>query len=269
VRCDRGQATVEWLGVVGLVAGVFAALGTWAPAGAWRLGEGVLHSIVCNVGGWCEDSAALEKAYGERTAADLRRLAPLIVYERGSAQLPVDFRRCRRNWCSNGPDRGVPIARSGLGLRVTAFTHVVDERDRGGALYIQYWLYYSESFTGGIGRKLGPLARHWPGRHRDDWEGFQVRVSPDGTLSSRATAHGGYRSFKDREGWGPWTGLYRVSGGSHAGHLITHPTGERQTGSAALDLVPLETLPDPELNSFEVAPPWEKEVFHEPDSDTS
>jgi hypothetical protein len=221
------------------------------------------------VGGWCRDSEALEKAYGARVAADVRRLAPLIVYERGSAELPVDFRRCRRTWCADGPDRGAPTGESDYGQAVTVFTHVVDQRERGGSLYIQYWLYFPESFTGGIGRKLGRLKSLWPGFHRDDWEGFQVRVSPGGRLSSRATAHGGYRNFKDRRGWGPWTGIYRVSGGSHAGHLVTRPTGERRTGSSALDLVPLETLPYPELNRFEVDPPWKKEVFEDPESGAS
>jgi hypothetical protein len=269
VHRDHGQASVEWLGAVGLIALLFAALGAGASAATWRLGEGVLHAIVCNAGGWCEDSRALEHAYGERTAAEVRRLAPLIVYERGSAELPVDFRRCRRTSCSNGPDRGVPIARSDYGQSVTAFTHVVDERKEGGYLYVQYWLYYPESFTGGIGRKLGPLKGLWPGFHRDDWEGFQVRVSPSGTLSSRATAHGGYRSFKESDGWGPWTGVYRVSGGSHAGHLVTARTGERETASAALDLVPLETLPYPDFSRFDVDPPWKKAVFSDPESGSS
>jgi hypothetical protein len=228
-----------------------------------------MHAIVCNTGGWCEDSEALERAYGDDTGALVRRFAPLIVYERGSAQLPVDFRRCRRTSCADGPDRSAPIERSSLGMRTTGFTRVVDERSSGGALYIQYWLYFPESFTAGIGRKLGPFAKHWPGLHPDDWEGFQVRVGPGEKISSRASAHGSYRGFKDSSGWGPWTGVYRVSGGSHAGHLVTRPTGERQTGSASLDLVPLETLPYPDLSRFEVSPPWRKQVWSEPESGSS
>jgi hypothetical protein len=269
VESERGQAAAEWLGIVGVVALVFAALGAAAAGGTWRLGEGVLHTIVCNAGGWCEDSAALERAYGHRTSELVRRLAPLIVYERGSAQLPVDFRRCRRTSCSDGADRAVPIARSELGQSVTAFTRVLDERGSGGSLYIQYWLYFPESFTGGIARKLGRFAKLWPGFHADDWEGFQVRVQRGGKISSRASAHGSYRGFKDSAGWGPWTGIYRVSGGSHAGHLVTAPTGERETRPADVDLVPLETLPYPDLSRFEVSPPWRKEVFREPESGSS
>jgi hypothetical protein len=237
-------------------------------SGTWRLGEGVLHAIVCNAGGWCEDSHGLEHAYGADRAALVRRYAPLIVYERGSAEMPVDFRRCRATSCSDAPDRAMPVERSGAGLRATAFTRVAGGR-RGDPVYIQYWLYFPESFTGGIGRKLGPLASHWPGFHADDWEGFQVRVAADGTVSSRATAHGGYRGFKDMEGWGPWTGIYRVSGGSHAGHLVTMPTGERHTDSARLDLIPIESVPDQDLYRFEISPPWRKEVYRRPESGSS
>ena len=44
----------------------------------------------------------------------------------------------------------------------------VDKRQAGGALYLQYWFYYPESFSGGIGRIFG---HSWPGYHPDDWKG--------------------------------------------------------------------------------------------------
>jgi hypothetical protein len=267
-REQSGQAAVEWTALMAVVLAMLAFAGV-AGGGAWRLGEGILHAVACAAGNWCEHSDGLERAYGADTAALVRRFAPDVVYERGSAELPVDFRRCRRNDCSNGPDRPIAVDRSGAGLRTTAFTRVIDRRPSGGALYLQYWLYYPESFTGGIGRKLGPLANHWPGRHADDWEGYQVRIESGGGMSSRATAHGGYRGFKHSEGWGPWTGLYRVSGGSHAGHLITVAGDERRTGSAALDLVPLERMPDGDLYDFAVSPPWEKAVYRDPESGES
>ena len=134
-------------------------------------------------------------------------------YDRGSAALPIDFRRCRKTECSDGSDDAREIDRSRAGLPVTAFTRVVDRRGDGGPLYLQYWFYYPESFTGGIGRLFGDS---WPGYHPDDWEGYQVRVSPAGGVSARATAHGGYGA-----GWGPWTGWYACPGGSHAGQLRT------------------------------------------------
>jgi len=265
MRSERGQATVEWSGVALLLALLFAtAAFVVARTDAWRLADGVLHALVCAVEGGCEERDSLALAYGDETAALVRRYSPNVVYERRSAALPIDFRRCRKTDCSDGPDAASEIARSRAGLPVTAFTRVVDRRSRGGSLYLQYWFYYPESFTGGMGRKLGPLADDWPGFHRDDWEGYQVRVAPGGAVSARATAHGGYGA-----GWSRWTGWYRVSGGSHAGHLVHSNTGERTTSGAKLALIPLERLTGTGRYAFEVSPPWRKDVYRVPESASS
>jgi len=268
---EAGQATVEWTALVLLVALVFGALVVVSPKIAgWRLGSAILHGIVCAVQFGCkEDERSLERAYGKELAKQVRRYAPNIVYEQRSAGLPIDFRRCRTSDCSNGADRAAGIGDSTFGLPVTAFTRVVDKRSEGGATYFQYWFYYPESFSGGIGRKLGPLSNKWPGFHPDDWEGYQVRVGADGTTSARATAHGGYKNFKHSKGWGPWTGWYRVSGGSHAGHLVTGPTGERTTRRSGLTLTPVERLPDTDLYDFDVSPPWRKAVYRDPEANSS
>jgi hypothetical protein len=129
---------------------------------------------------------------------------------------------------------------------------------------VQYWFYYPESFSGGIGRKLGPFAHDWPGYHADDWEGYQVRIAPGGKVSARATAHGGYGA-----GWDSWTGWYRVSGGSHAGQLVAGAGGERTTGATGLDLVPLEGLQELSAVRFEISPPWRKDVYTSPESSAS
>jgi hypothetical protein len=135
-RCGSGQATVEWTGLLLLVALSLVGLGYVATrSGAWQLGDAILHAIVCAVGEGCPH--ALEDAYGKELAKTVREYAPNIVYERRSAELPIDFRRCRELRCSNGSDRAAPIAESGLGLPVTAFTRVVDRRDTSGALYLQ------------------------------------------------------------------------------------------------------------------------------------
>jgi hypothetical protein len=265
---DAGQATIEWSALVLLVALVLGALGYAATRGyAWKLGEEIADAIFCAALDECP--GALEDAYGEELAQAVRAYAPSIVYEHGSAELPVDFRRCRELECSNRPDEGAAIDESRLGLPVTAFTHVVDRRSGGGALYIQYWLYYPESFSGGIGRKLGPLSHKWPGFHKDDWEGYQVRISPDGQASARATAHGAYKNFKHSSGWGPRTGWYRVSGGSHAGHLVRSPGHERTTPAASLRLVPLESVGASDLYRFEISPPWRKAVYADPEWDSA
>jgi hypothetical protein len=267
-RSEAGQATVEWTALVLAIALALGALGYVAARGAsWRFGSEIFDAIVCAAGDGCPN--ALEDAYGEGLAEAVRRYAPSIAYERRSAQLPVDFRRCREPSCSNGSDRPAGIDESETGLPVTAFTRVMDRRGSGGPLYLQYWLYFPESFTAGIGRKLGPLADRWPGYHRDDWEGVQVRVAPGGAVTARATAHGGYRGGGGSRSWDGWSGWYRVSGGSHAGQLVTGAAGERTTSAERLRLVPLETLRATDLYRFEVLPPWQKAVYRDPEDVSS
>jgi hypothetical protein len=264
VRREGGQATVEWTALLLVLAMLFAGLAYAASrTEAWGVGEGIVHAIACGVGLGCDDGGpdALALAYGDETAKLVRRYAPNVAYEHRSAELPIDFRRCRKLECSNGPDDPREIDRSSAGLAVTAFTRVVDRRPAGGALYVQYWFYYPESFTAGIGRMFG---HRWPGYHPDDWEGYQVRVGPGGSVSARATAHGGYSG-----GWNRWTGWYRVSGGSHAGQVAGVSAGERTTRSSDLALAPLERLGDLELQRFSILPPWRKDVYRDPESPIS
>ena len=111
---EAGQATVEWVGLVLLVALLFAVGGLSLPKLAgWRLGAAVLHGLVCAVRGGCDDGdRSLERAYGVELAAAVREHAPQIVYERRSAELPIDFRSCRSVECSNGSDAPAEIDRS-------------------------------------------------------------------------------------------------------------------------------------------------------------
>jgi hypothetical protein len=60
-----------------------------------------------------------------------------------------------------------------------------------------------------------------------------------------------------------------VSGGSHAGHLVDGPSGERVTQASNLNLVPLERLQGAARYGFAVTPPWLKEVYTEPESASS
>jgi hypothetical protein len=265
MRREHGQAAVEWSATLLAVALALTGLAfVAARTDAWRLGDGVLHAMVCAVSQDCDaGEGALERAYGGEVATLVRRYAPNVAYERRSAQLPVDFRRCREVACANGPDEAADIDRSSAGLRVTAFTRVVDRRPSG-PLYLQFWFYYPESFSGGIGRTLGPLVDKWPGRHDDDWESYQMRLGSGGQISARATAHGGYSS-----GWSPWTGWYRVSGGSHAGQIVPRSEGERRTPSRGVELVPLEGLGGLEIQRFTISPPWRKDVYIEPESASS
>ena len=153
--------------------------------------------------------------------------------------------------------------------------------------------------------------------HEDDWEGGQVRVTPDG-VESRATSHHGYNydggpmswpsdaGLVSRSAWDRSTGKLFVSGGSHAGHvhenrrlavrrvghaaadlgvdayalgehrrpraklphrLTVPPARTRWTPASRLTLIPIETLGDGRSRPrFAITPPWEKEVYSDPEN---
>ena len=200
---QRGQATIEWTGLVLLVSLLLAALlavaATRLPA--TELARALAAKLVCAVrlSEACSAHPELVAAYGSELAAEIVADTPEIVYEEGMTALPVDFRACRERGCGNGPDSGA-VWTSDTGQPATAFVHVVDCRagpggtgrrrrrdcsgERAGNLYLQYWLYYEDSTS----------LRAVPGRvgsHEDDWEGYQVRIGSGGT-DARATSHHGY-----------------------------------------------------------------------------
>jgi hypothetical protein len=181
-------------------------------------------------------------------------------------------------------------------VQATAFTHVARS---GGSTYLQYWLYYPDSTTtwGGAAAVwrgvVDGVARtpSYPGFHRDDWEGYQVRIGASGRAVVRATAHRGYQYCKGSSSgcagrWGPATGWTRVSRGSHAGHIpLAGPRfhfapevpeapylHERWTTAPELRLVPLEPIDPRSYRSLEPGgpvPPWGKVVYRDPRSDST
>ena len=278
-RREQGQATLEWTAVVLLVCSALAA-GAYAAAAldaAW-IGRAIRCAILAGCGG---EDAELEAAYGADLAALVRAYAPGIVYEPGTRTLPVDFRQCRSRRCSDAPDLwAADVWRSNAGRQATVFTHAVDRRGHGGDAHIQYWLYYPDSTYLGLTR------------HDDDWESYQLRITPEGEVFARASAHHGYagrlhwpnlnelpfepalpgsyrgrRVVRRRTGaWTPMTGWTRVSRGSHAGHIVTDSGSERRTESNGLVLVPIERMPATDRrDDFAVAPPWHKPVYHQPE----
>jgi hypothetical protein len=290
-----GQGSVEWVGLVSLV--VAALLTILALAGGPIPGVGLARAIaakiVCaaGVGEGCAAEIAdpLTAAYGEVMARLVRDDAPRLVYEAGSSALPVDFRSCRGAICGNGPRSGA-VTRSNTGAAVTAFVHVVDCRadaiaatesagydcgdGRAGNLYLQYWLYYEDSTS----------LRDLPGDigyHQDDWESFDVRITPDG-VDDRASSHHGYNydggagswlsdaGIVHRSAWGVATGIEYVSGGSHAGHVHEDepPALERWTPAGALDLIPIESLSRAARHTrFAIDAPWRKGVYRDPEDE--
>ena len=234
---ERGQATIEWVGLVLLVALALGATLALVPHVDGRSYGGFLaRRILCAVRGGCDDGRGeLASAYGAREAALVRKYAPNIVYEPGEKEIPIDFRRCRTTKCGNAPvDRSLDVSQTSAGVPATVFTHVVHQ---GGSTFVQYWFYYPDSNTkwfvsdkafGYLPLGLRVASRlvtgkwRYPGFHYDDWEGYQVRVEPSGRVLVRATSHRGYQWCKQRQcenQWGALTGWTRVSTGSHAGHI--------------------------------------------------
>lgn len=299
---QRGQGTVEYIGLIAvaavLLAGLATAIGWWAPGG--ELARAVVGKIICAVrsSDSCSvppsDSEALA-AYGPEVAELVDRHAPGILFEdEDVVSLPVDFRDCKELTCADAVGTRA-VSRSHAGQLPTAFTHVIDCRGgadrhdyecsgaREGSLYLQYWLYYPDSATEPLGRF---------GYHQDDWESYQVRVTADGATLARASSHNGHNSdgnlisrtindnggvdvdprpgregVSSSSGWGPATGSLWVSAGSHAGRTVERPHGAlRRIPSRQLHLVPLELLNESERTTdFEVPPPWEKRLWRDPE----
>ncbi len=303
MRSQHGQAAVEWIGLVLLVA---LALGV-APLLALHVdgrsvGGLLAHRFVCAVRGHCDDGQiALARAYGKKDAELVRRYTPNLVYEHGEPSLPVDYRRCRSVECSKAPDdHRLDAHRTTRGQRASVFVHVVR---RGGRRYIQFWFYYPDSNTTWAGsdklwrHSILPLVSKavrgesgYPGFHLDDWEGYQLRVEPGGAVFARSTSHGHYQGCKQaacHNRWVPATGWTRVSRGSHAGHLPLDLGGERPlrlrprypgadieertTTGDGLRLIPLERVNRRRYRPLDkgIKPPWRKGVYRDPESPSS
>jgi hypothetical protein len=302
---ERGQGSVEWVALLCVVALLLAAvLAAGARVPGTGLARAIAAKILCAVamGDRCGDEPALIAAYGTEVGELARRHMPGLSFEGGSRALPVNFRRCRQTTCGDGADHG-RVLRTATGLPVAAFVHVVDCRagavrsarpagadcsgDRAGNLYIQYWTYYADSASF---RGIPLLAA--AGYHRDDWEGVQVRIGPDGRVDERASSHHGYNHSRSianwgsdagigplRDlaeavgarppgGWGPQARLLLVSGGSHAGNLGDSPDSDRLTPSRRVHLIPFEPLAG-SLHGYRFAinPPWRKRVWRDPEAE--
>lgn len=278
---------MEWVAlllVVALLLAALVAVGVRVPGAP--LARALASRILCAaaLAGGCGDRPRLIAAYGTEVGKLVREHMPMLAFEEGSRALPVDFRRCRAPTCADGSARGL-VHRSDERLPVTAFTHVIDRREEGGPLYIQYWLYYADSATL---RRIPVVGR--AGYHPDDWESVQIRIGPDGRVDQRASSHGGYNYAsgavnwgsdagfaplrraaeavgREPNGWGPETGLLLVSGGSHAGNAAGIPDVDRYTPGRRVHLIPLEAIAATAGWAFAVSPPWRKRVWSDPEAE--
>jgi hypothetical protein len=302
---DRGQATIEWTGLVLVVAAVFAAL---VFAGSSVPGTALVHSIsrsllcAASVSHDCLGAGEVEDVYDVEISGLLRRHTPEVHFGPDLLGLPVDFRTCRSPACADPGGTG-DLTGSTAGEPVTLFTRVIDCRpqasrrpsdcrgERSGNVYLQYWAYYPESAS-----LRGVPVLEDRGYHPHDWESFQVRIGPGGEVSQRASSHAGYNhsrsagnwgadagwdlgravaeklGLRGRGGWGPGTGRLLVAGGSHAGN-VDGPLGEgeypRRVVPRKVRLVPLEFAlrgPLARPARFDpISPPWAKKVWVDPE----
>jgi hypothetical protein len=139
---SRGAASVEYLGLAGLIAllivtGVAALVASPPRRGERELGEMIARRIACS-GRYpvpCGRNP-LALAYGLPVGKLVRSLAEQPGARVG--ELPVDFRYCRQASCARpGPDPGLTAS----GRRVTEFVSIEDSRRGGGMLRVIYWLY--------------------------------------------------------------------------------------------------------------------------------
>ena len=294
---ERGQATPEYAGLVLLIATVLGAI--LALAGPALPGGGVARAVasklVCAAGGedGCGEALAvpaaapspLERAYGPELAGLLGERLPTISFEDDDfVSLPVDYRECRERACSDSILHG-SLEHTQSGLEPTVFTHVIDCRDPAAAaadgydcsrapagyVYLQYWLYYPESWTRSYQR--------W-GFHEDDWESYQVRIAPDGTIEARASSHHGYNGRSGGIGsigsdlgkvpktaWDQIADQLHVAAGSHAGMSAAQEGDSRRIEPADLRVIPLEPIArGGAAPPFAVSPPWEKAVWTDPEA---
>lgn len=304
MRSQRGQGTVEWVGVLGVVSLLFVGLiaaGVRLPGN--ELSRALASTLLCAVSlaDGCGDEPAMIAAYGTEVGDLIRDHVPTLAFEERSRALPVDFRRCRSTACGDGAAEGL-VHRTDERLPVTAFVHVIDCREEGrgeaeaagatcsgaraGNLYLQFWFYYANSATLRDVPVVGDA-----GYHEDDWESVHLRLGPDGAVAQRASSHHGYNyelgvanwgsdagieplediaeelGARADNGWGPETHLLLVSGGSHAGNAAGGERGDRFTPGRRVHLIALEPIAAGYDGDFAVTPPWRKRVWFDPEAE--
>ena len=291
---ERGQSTVEWVGLLLLVALLLAALvaaGVRVPGGVAGAGDRLADPLRGGARRLLRRRAGADRRLrdrgrraGPRPHADPRlrgRLARRCRSTGAAAAAPPAATAARR----------APVRRTDAGLPVTAFVHVVDcragaaETEAGGAdcsggragnLYIQYWLYYADSATlrgvpiaGGEGLPRGRLGVG-PGADRRGRRGRRARLLPPRLqLPRRApptwASDAGIGPLRDARRDGRRPRRQRLGPGDRpAARLRRQPRRQPRRRSAAaatrpaaaVHLVPLEPIAAADSTTFAISPPW-------------
>ncbi len=298
-RSQSGQASPEWIGLIAVVAVLFVAIlalaGLSFPGAA--LARSIAAKMICGVdheSSSCDGAGEvsddeLEAAWSPEIAQALHENLPEIRYEFGKVDIPVDFRECRTRDCAASETAG-EITESIAGMKPTTFVHVVDCRDpeapipsdadcggdASGSLYLQYWLYYPNSYA----EPLGSI-----GYHDDDWESYQVRIASDGSTQSRASSHHSYWAgdglsnplgvrgwasdlgIDEVDGWHDSERLVWVSENSHAGRTESDDYFAF-TPYSAVEMIPIDPNVDAfDLYEFEKPGGWRKHAFRSPEAE--
>jgi hypothetical protein len=197
---ERGQGTIEYVGLLGMLAVLAAVLAIAiagdAPSIPWsQLLRSPRHTHT-------PDERALRNPL---LGALIASAAPSIVLERDAfgddLAVPVSD-ACRYPGC----------AAYGK-AHCVLYVHVVKTPVR---MVLEYWTYYPRSQTDHL-----PL-RVLQGFHHDDWEGLEVAFSGTGQLlGARGSAHLGWNGAgpwwdERRDNWAPYGGVIYRAAGSHA-----------------------------------------------------
>ena len=202
---QRGQGTVEYLGLLAALAALLALLALGGsidpPQVPWA---SLLHLPWHHRVRTLDERALRDPLLGALIAA----AAPTIVLERDAygvdATIPSSD-GCRRLGCAT-------FGRA----RCVLYVHVVHEPAR---MVFEYWTYYPTSQTDHL-----PIVA-LQGAHRDDWEGLEVALTPSGQVEgARASAHLGWNGSspwwdEQRDDWAPYAGVLYRAAGSHANGL--------------------------------------------------
>jgi hypothetical protein len=199
---ERGQGTIEYLGLLAALAALLAlialAVSHDPPQVPWaRLIHLPWHHRV----GTLDERALHDPVLG----ALIVSTAPSIVLERDG--YGVDTTIPSSDGCRSLGCAGFAQARCVL------YVHVVHQPGR---IVFEYWTYYPTSQTDHL-----PIVA-LQGYHRDDWEGLEVELSPEGRLlGARGSAHLGWNGSapwwdEQRDDWAPYAGVAYRAAGSHA-----------------------------------------------------